>query len=48
MIPSVKYNTSCLKEILSFSRGMYGLPIMMLLFVQMDIIVIGRVFLWKS
>ena len=43
IIPALKCNTSCLKDILSFSRGMYGLPIMMLLFVQADIIVIGRV-----
>ena len=43
IIPVLKVNATCLKDILSFSRGMYGLPIMALLFVQTDIIVIGRV-----
>ena len=41
-------NKSCLKEILSFSRGMYGLPIMMLLFVQMDSLSSAVSCLWKS
>jgi lipopolysaccharide exporter len=43
IFPVLKFNTVCLKDILSFSRGMYGLPIMMLLFVQTDVIIIGRV-----
>ena len=41
--PMLELKSDHLKEILSFSRGMYGLPIMMLLFVQMDVIIIGRV-----
>jgi lipopolysaccharide exporter len=43
IIPVLKFNTACLKDILSFSRGMYGLPIMMLLFAQTDVVIIGKV-----
>jgi O-antigen/teichoic acid export membrane protein len=43
LIPTFEISRDHLKEIISFTRGMYGLPIMMLLFAQMDVIVIGRV-----
>ena len=43
LIPTLELSRDHLKEIISFSRGMYGLPIMVLLFAQMDVIVIGRV-----
>lgn len=43
IVPKFQYCRDYLKEIVHFSKGMYGLPIMALLFVQTDILVIGKV-----
>ncbi len=41
--PNRKIDHPYLRDILDFSRGMFGLPILMMLFVQADIFVIGKV-----
>jgi O-antigen/teichoic acid export membrane protein len=41
--PSLKFDRESFREIMQFSRGMFGLPILMMLFAQTDVFVIGKV-----
>jgi len=40
--PNLKYDPTYLQEIIQYSKRMFGLPISMMLFVQVDVFVIGR------
>jgi lipopolysaccharide exporter len=40
--PRLKFSRSCAREVKGFSRGMFGLPILMILFVQTDTFVVGK------
>jgi O-antigen/teichoic acid export membrane protein len=40
--PSFGVDRGCLKEVLTFSRGMFGLPILMVVLLQTDTFVIGK------
>lgn len=42
-LPSLKINKECLKDILSYARGMFGLPLLTILALQMDVIILGKV-----
>jgi PST family polysaccharide transporter/lipopolysaccharide exporter len=42
-LPRLKFNLEYTRDILNFSKKMFGLPILMMLFVQTDVFVIGKV-----
>lgn len=41
--PLFKINRECLREISTFSKRIFGLPVLMILFVQADTFIVGRV-----
>lgn len=43
MRPRLKFDHECYKQVTSYSRRIYGLPVIMMLFLQTDVFVIGKV-----
>ncbi len=42
--PRIQFDRGCYREVVNFSRGIFGMSLLMMLFIQTDVFVVGKMF----